>query len=367
MLAAWFSWHPSAASIAPFAIGWSCGWLLLCRPRRLPGGPQRAGDGRPTAAVVVPARDEAGSIGALVAALVAQARPGDEVVVVDDHSSDDTAALAASAGARVVPAPELPAGWAGKPHACHVGATVTSAEVLVFVDADVAPAADLLDGLVAQVTRTPDEVVSVQPWHRTERAYEQLSLLCNVTALMGSVAFTAFGARVRTRVAFGPVLACTRRRYDALGGHAHPDVRAAVLEDIALARRFGSSRLFVGTPAGTTFRMYPGGVRQLVEGWTKGLGIGADATPWWAQLAAAGWVTSLAGGWLTSPWMWLASALQLAVLARVAGGFRWWAVAAHPLVTVAFVVLVARGLWRRSSGRQVRWKGRDLRPDQVTG
>jgi 4,4'-diaponeurosporenoate glycosyltransferase len=363
VFAAWFSWRPTTVSLVLFVVGWTCGWLLLCRPRRLPP----ADGARPAVAVVVPARDEAGSIGSLVRALVAQAGNDDEVIVVDDHSSDATAELAAAAGARVVTAPDLPTGWAGKPHACHVGAGASRAEVLVFVDADVRPGPHLLDELATQVLAVPDLVVSVQPWHRTERAYEQLSMLCNVSALMGSVAFTALGSRPTTRVAFGPVLACRRQRYDELGGHAHPDVRAAVLEDIALARRFGGSRLFVGRAHDTTFRMYPGGVGQLVEGWTKGIGIGAVATPWWAQLAAAAWVTSLAGGWLTSPWMWLASALQLAVLARTAGGFRWWAVVLHPLFTAAFAVLVVRSLVRRWGRRTVSWKGRALVPDQDAG
>jgi 4,4'-diaponeurosporenoate glycosyltransferase len=364
---AWFSWHPSPAAAAVFALGWVCGWVLLCRPRRLPDASSAGASQRATVAVVIPARDEAGSIAALVRAVVAQARTGDEVVVVDDHSTDDTAALAAAAGARVVPAPDLPPGWAGKPHACSVGAAATTADVLVFVDADVAPGPHLLDRIATQVGVHHDRIVSVQPWHRTERAHEQLSLLCNVTALMGSAAFTVAGPRVHTSVAFGPVLACSRDRYDRIGGHAHPDVRAAVLEDIALARLAGGSRLFVGGPENTTFRMYPRGVRQLVEGWTKGIGIGASATPWWARLAAAGWVTSLAGGWLTSPWMWLASAVQLGVLARVAGRFRWWAVLAHPVLTAAFVVLVVRSLGRRWRRRPVTWKGRELVPDQDSG
>ena len=363
MLAGWFSWHPSTVSIVLFVLGWACGWVLLCRPRRLPTGVSD----RPAMAVVIPARNEAGSITAAVAALVAQARPEDEVVVVDDHSTDGTAELASAAGARVVAAPALPDGWAGKPHACQIGASATVADVLVFVDADVTPGADLLDDLAAQVGAAPTVLVSVQPWHRTERPSEQCSLLFNVMALMGSGAFTALGQRVRTRVAFGPVVACTRQRYDEVGGHAHPDVHGAVLEDIALARRFGRSRLFVGAPHSTTFRMYPDGVAQLVEGWSKGIAIGAAATPWWARVLAAGWVASLAGGWITSPWMWFASALQVGVLARVAGRFRWWAVVLHPILTAVFVVVVLRSVVVRRTGRRVSWKGRALLPDQDTG
>ncbi|HVB90341.1 MAG TPA: glycosyltransferase, partial [Beijerinckiaceae bacterium] len=80
-------------------------------------------------AFIVPARDEAANIGACLASLTAQscsgARPS--IVVVDDHSSDATAAIvAAAAGAdpcvRLMRAPSLPPGWTGKSHACWIAA-----------------------------------------------------------------------------------------------------------------------------------------------------------------------------------------------------------------------------------------------------
>jgi 4,4'-diaponeurosporenoate glycosyltransferase len=84
----------------------------------------------------------------------------------------------------VVP-PDLPDGWLGKPHACWHGAQATRAPVLAFVDADVRPDPDLVDRLGGAVDAHPGEIVSVQPWHVVERPTEHLSMLCNVTALMG--------------------------------------------------------------------------------------------------------------------------------------------------------------------------------------
>ena len=89
--------------VGPFLVGWSCGWLLCWR--RLPLPP--SGALRPPAAVVVPARDEALVLPALLASVAGQLREGDELVVVDDASADETAAVARLGGAQVVAAPVL--------------------------------------------------------------------------------------------------------------------------------------------------------------------------------------------------------------------------------------------------------------------
>src|ERR1700674_1470779 len=76
----------------------------------------------PRVVAVVPARDEAGIIGESIGSLLRQDYRGDfAVIVVDDHSSDGTAAVvrhaATAAGASgqviVLSAPPLPGGWTG--------------------------------------------------------------------------------------------------------------------------------------------------------------------------------------------------------------------------------------------------------------
>ena len=73
-----------------------------------------------TISIVVPARDEALRIGPLLQ-IVCGAPGVAEVVVVDDQSSDATAAIAAAAGARVIVGASLPAGWVGKAWALQQG------------------------------------------------------------------------------------------------------------------------------------------------------------------------------------------------------------------------------------------------------
>jgi 4,4'-diaponeurosporenoate glycosyltransferase len=338
-----------------YAAGWSIGWLLLWSTRRLPV----ATTGRGPIAVVVPARDEAASLPRLLTRLVPQLRDGDELVVVDDRSADETAALARSFGARVVDAPDLPEGWVGKPHACTVGARATSASVLVFIDADVRPGPGLLDGLAAELATEPGTVVSVQPWHDAERPGERLGALASVVALMGSGGFTVLGPRVPTDVAFGPVLAAARDVYDRAGGHAHPAVRASLTEDIALASNVGRSRLF-SDRRDATFRMHPRGFGQAFAGWSRTMAAGLASTRWWLALAVAAWVWSLAGGpftgWLTYP----LSALQVWVLGRRAGRVGPVLAALYPVLVVVLVAIVGRAGWLRLRGTTT-WKGRTVR------
>jgi 4,4'-diaponeurosporenoate glycosyltransferase len=351
---AWWGLPPWSVSSAIYLVGHLAGWLLLARVRRLPA----VSEERPAVAVVVPARDEARSLPTLLPRLVAQLRPGDELVVVDDSSSDATAEVAAALGARVVAAPEPPPGWAGKPHACTVGVQATDAEVLVFLDADLTPAPDLLDRLAAEVARRPDAAVSVQPWHDMVRPIERLSLVPNLVVVMGTGAFGPLGVDAAGPVAFGPVFACRRDAYERSGGHAHVTVRHAVVEDLALARLFPASSPFLGARDDTTFRMYPDGGRAVWRGWAKNLAAGASRTRWWAVAGTAAWVTALAGGWVTSAWWYAASAVQVAVLGRRVGRCGPVTAIAHPALVGFFALVFLRSALASALGWKVTWKGR---------
>lgn len=340
-----------------YAIGWAAGWFLLWRLRPLPP----AGATRRAVAVIIPARNEELALPNLLPGLVASARDDDEIVVVDDHSDDRTASVARDLGARVIEPPPPPPGWLGKPNACWYASRSTTAPILLFVDADVRPAADLIDRMATAIDRYPDRIVSVQPWHRTGSATEQLSAICNIAALMGVGTFSVVGSRRGHErpvpTAFGPVLAVDRAVYDEVGGHAHPSVRTMHTEDIGLARSVGGAELFTGRPD-TAFRMYPGGLRDLIRGWTRSLATGARHTRWWAALGVAAWIWSLAAGWTVTGWFYLASALQVWILARRAGSFSIVTAIAYPLALIVFVIVFVRSAIAVILRREVAWKER---------
>jgi glucosyl-3-phosphoglycerate synthase len=90
-----------------------------------------------TVSVVIPAQNESPTIGAVVDAVSSTNRrwPGliDEIIVIDDHSTDDTAAIAQRHGARVAAL----RGPGGKGQAMQFGLSVASGDIVAFLDADV--------------------------------------------------------------------------------------------------------------------------------------------------------------------------------------------------------------------------------------
>lgn len=347
------------------------GWLLA----RVPGLrslPADLADGT-SVAVVVPARDEAPNLAKLLASLAGQSLPASELVVVDDASGDATAAVAAAGGATVIPAGPRPEGWTGKAWACAVGVRATAAPVLVFLDADTELAPDALARLVGEhQARGARGLLSVAPEHVVVAAYERLSALCNLVSMMGTGAFTPLGGWGCTVGAFGPCLVCRRADYEMAGGHQ--SVAGEVAEDLALAARFRRSGLPVRLLGGrgvVAYRMYPGGLGQLVEGWTKNLAAGAGAVRPVTMLLVVAWLAGL----LRAPWkagralargrgrmaaLGLLGAYGLQVEWMLARTGRWGRGTglAYPLSLAAFLALFTRSAALRIMGRDVAWKGR---------
>ena len=103
-------------------------------------------------AVIIPALNAASTIGACLRALAQSDRPVGAIIVVDDGSTDGTCEIARAAGARVL----VNAATVGAAQSRNVGAKATSAELLVFVDADVAVAPDAIGRLEQAFIAEPE-------------------------------------------------------------------------------------------------------------------------------------------------------------------------------------------------------------------
>ena len=348
------------------------GFVLL---RRVPRCPEAPFSGTPVrVSLIVPARNEEANLERLLATVAAQSLPFQEVLVVDDASTDRTADVARGHGATVHAAPELPEGWRGKAWACQHGANVSTGGAMLFLDADTTLTPDAHERIQAAYAVGERRAVSLGPYHDVERPYEELAASFNLMTFMGLGAFSLFGSPDDPRGLFGPFLLIDRAAYDEAGGHEA--VRGEILEHMTMCGllRERGVRMWCGGGRGVVHtRMYPDGPASLVEGWTKAFAAGASKTEPGTLFLTVLWMT---GGmlafflpafspWLSflSPWLglaYLAYAVTTLVLLRRIGRFAVWSSALYPVLMVAFFVIFSRSARLRRSGGQVTWKDRSI-------
>ena len=273
----------SVEFLGPFKIfmllAWVVGWVLLFRAPRLAhrSAPRAQGSDDPVVPVtiVIPARNEAGSLPTLLDSLASSRPRGARVVVVNDGSEDDTAAVAGGYPfVEIVDADPLRDGWIGKTWACHAGAALAEPGTLVFIDADVTLHGDALVRAIAR-QREQGGLLTIWPRHVVRNPYESFSALFNVITMMGVGAGSLIRPR-RVRGGFGPFMVTSTEAYEAVGGHEA--VKGSVIDDFALAGNYAAAGLPIVNLAGgrdVSFRMYPDGFASLLEGWTKNMSAGA--------------------------------------------------------------------------------------------
>jgi 4,4'-diaponeurosporenoate glycosyltransferase len=353
-------------------VRWLIGWGLALRLPPLPPGTPRQ---HRKLSVLIPARNEAATLPKLLASLARQRLQPDEVIVIDDHSDDDTAAIARSAAAelplQVIQPPPLPPDWCGKTWALHHGVRASRGELLLFLDADTEPEPEFIERLLAR-QEALGGLVSVQPYHRTEKPYEQLSVLFNLVGLMAVPLGPGCG------VAFGPALLSSRSDYERSGGHAA--VAGKVVEDWFLGHCYERAGMPVSAFIGEgqiAYRMYPGGLGDMVIGFDKNFATAAGEVRWpwmaavllwlsglfWAAwclpAALLGWpvVGNAEIGW--NALVYAAYALQLLLLTRRVGRFSWINLV-FPVPVLFFLGVFLLAIFNLERGN-VRWKGRTFR------
>jgi dolichol-phosphate mannosyltransferase len=312
--------------------------------------------------VVVPARDEAGRLPACLQALEAERAALLEVVVVDDESSDATAALARDAGARVVEGAPLPEGWAGKAWALQQGLEAARGAIVVFLDADARVQPGLAGALAARLEDA--DLVSAGPRFTCAGGLERAlhaSMLATLVYRFGPTDVEGWQPPPSRAVANGQCIAVRAATLRAAGGWAR--VRGSLVEDLALARALRGDGLRVAFADAADLlevRMYDSAAATW-RGWGRSLmGVGSTPPAWLAADLAVLWLamaTALPRALLRRRLRDVPlAAIRLALLAALARSYRprgpaFWL---SPLLDVPVMVRLTASVLRPERT----WRGR---------
>lgn len=269
--------------------------------------------------IIIPARNEANRIGHLLGSIQQQHVPVD-IIVMNDGSTDQTANIASSYGARVYDVIDDTGGkWYGKSHACYQGVTYSCTELIAFVDADVTfLREDAVETLIYQYQLQNEKgLLSVQPYHITKRCYEGFAL-----------------------------------------GNAYASQSLPVT-------------VYEGFPF-VAFRMYQEGFKSLQEGWTKHLSTGASGTKPMIMTTIVLWllgsIASIIGLCLSLKYrqmslgkmltLYLSYTTQFIYLHRRVGRFSNLLMLCHPLLFLFFIKTFIKSWKQTHFNGVVEWKGR---------
>lgn len=328
--------------------------------------------GAPDVSVIIPARNEEKNLPLLLRDLGEQTFRVKEIIVVDDASEDATSRVAIENGAKLIRLDKKPEGWTGKSWACQNGANAARGELLLFLDADVRLGKDGIKALV-QTYLKEGTTISVQPYHQTEKFYEQFSIFFNLIQIAANG--TALPGPLNIGL-YGPVILISGQDYLKSGGHE--SVRISVIEDMALGAQLRKTgvpyRLFIGNQS-VSFRMYGGGFRSLLQGWTKNIASGAARTPIMLFVMVFLWITSLLSvpiqmtkTLMSANWQWLItySILYLVwvtvvvLLAKSIGKFKLWTILFYPVLMIVMSGVFIVSAIKKVFGLKVKWKGREI-------
>ncbi|PSL25063.1 4,4'-diaponeurosporenoate glycosyltransferase [Planomicrobium soli] len=334
-------------------------------------------DDLPFLSVIIPARNESARITPLLESLNEQNLQSFEVLVVDDDSSDNTAAVAESLGANVLQKKGERQG-AGKSAACWYGANQAKGEWLLFLDADTYfTNRDALENLrLSYKDKGAKGILALQPFHTVRRLYENLSAVFNIIVVVGMNVFTAWGDRFRTAGSFGPCILTNKDDYFASGGHKK--IEGALMDDLALGEAFLEENLPIHCLGGKgiiSFRMYPEGLKSLIEGWCKSFAIGSKSTHPFVMLMTIVWISgsltsaialisaiasAKASAIIASSLVYMIFAVQTGFFARRTGDFPRFIFLFYPVLFLFFIGIFSYSSFRVNVLHTVNWKGRKI-------
>lgn len=339
----------------------------------------------PRVLAIIPARDEAAVIGQAVGSLLQQHYRGPfGVIIVDDHSSDGTAAVARQAArtaggsdrVRVLAAPSLPEGWTGKLWAVaqgvrHAESLPEAPDYLLLTDADIVYADDALSELVCRSVGERLVLTSLMARLRCESFAERALIPAFIFFFQMLYPFAWVNRADRaTAAAAGGCMLVDRRALQAAGGIEA--IRGELIDDCALAALLKAhGPIWLGLTERVRSVRANDSLRDIRRMVVRCAYAQLRFSPWrLAGATAALIVTYLAPPALTIFGSGAAQLLGALAWAQMALAFQptlrfyarspWWGLAL-PAIAAAYVVFTLDSAYQQMRGRGGAWKGRIYR------
>jgi hopene-associated glycosyltransferase HpnB len=334
----------------------------------------------PAVVAVIPARDEAATIGRTVQSLLTQDYPGLEIMLVDDGSTDGTAAAAEQAapagGLTVIKGEPLPAGWTGKVWAQKQGVAAALAKssrqqsprYVLLTDADIVYAPGALARLVARAEHGHYALTSLMVKLRCDSLAERAFIPAFVFFFQMLYPFSWVGRSDHATAAAAG--GCMLARTDILEESGGLDrIRDALIDDCALARQLkAEGPIWLGlTESVRSIRAYDclGPIRRMV---VRSAYAQLDYSP----LQLAGTLLGMALTFLAAPLLalfatgsaalmgaaaWLMMAIAFQPTLRLYGLNPLWGLAL-PLIAFVYTIWTIESALQYLRGQGGQWKGR---------
>jgi chlorobactene glucosyltransferase len=365
-------------SIILLIIIWNLLLAYRLRNFQLPEDP-------PYVSILVPARNEEDKIKACVKSLLQQDYQDYEVLILDDHSTDQTRAILDDIGStdprlKVLSGQPNPDGSTGKNWACTQLAQQSRGKILFFTDADTIHDPQTLAAVVAAMEGAPTDLLTGYP-RQIVLSWGERFLVPFFSWVVISFFPLGLAYRIPSPIftnAVGQLIAIKREAYQTIGGHR--GVRESIVDDLALARAIHLSGLrwrVIHIADLISCRMYKNS-QEALEGFSKNLFAAFEfrllpylfSFTWLvimfleplilALLNVAGRIDipapwTLAAWWILSLLIWFIPYLSLRIPAWLAFFF--------PATVLSISFTAIRSLWLSLTGK-LTWKGRNVQPSK---
>ena len=343
---------------------------FLATPR-LARAEEPAAPAEANVSVIIAARDEQERIEQCVRRLLAQSGVNLQLIVVDDRSTDQTPAILKRLQSEfpqldVARVDSLPAGWLGKCHACWLGASRASAPWLLFTDADVHMAPDLVQRAVAAAEREQADHLTLWPGVNCNGVVAQGVMLAFAQCMAMYSPPRKINRDVGKRgFGVGAFNLIRRETYDTLGGHQ--TLAMEVVDDAKLGmlvrKRGFRQRIYDGSQElDCNWAMsVPGIIRAVDKNWFAAMHYNTSASVFAVAMMFVLWFGAVLAPLLDPLWGWLGpAALALTILPGIvqAKTTGWSPLAGLfvPLGYLCMAIAAINSVWKTLRQGGVRWR-----------